>query len=326
MSSRISNCGFLICFALATASPGLAGPDEPSGSAITGSANGKVYHIEPKCSAARKISAESRVTFASVAEAESQGRRLCKVCERLRAKQNKPAEPAKEAEPSEPAKEQQPGDGGSPKPREPNPARSASPAKVRKVLPGGTLVLESGDKVRLMGITCPAEGQPMAGETVAAIEKRVRGHAVAVEYFKAEDGTRLRDLHGRALVLLGLDEKRPDLGAELILLGLAWVDRDGAFPNRPLYLGKESEAAASNIGIWRRLDGPAGQEAVVCGKFARQFHPTNCPHIEHMIDPLQITLNEARARRLVPCDRFRADSSGSSPSSAARPSSGEPRE
>jgi len=45
---------------------------------------------------------------------------------------------------------------------------------------------------------------------------------------------------------------------------------------------------------------------VVTGRGAIAYHEARCDHVKLLTEPREIELNEARARRLVPCEHFRA--------------------
>lgn len=259
---------------------------------IVGTATGKVYHTHPDCASLKKIAPENRVTFASVAMAEREGRRLCKTCEKLLARDSGAADKRKQP-PKEPTATQ-PGasdatDGGN------------STARVVKVLSGGTLVLDTGEKAMLQGVGIPLKQQEMARECQAAMSERALSQAVG---FISRDGAPARDVHGRLKVHIIFNPGEPELGAVLISEGLAWAEPEVVFTRIFPYDKAEAEAWEKGKGIWKRLEGPAGQREVLVGRFARNYHPVNCRHEPLLIEPTRITINEAKARRLVPCDRY----------------------
>jgi len=301
-------------------------PLSPGGAAsaqeVVASQSGKVYHSDPECPAAGKIAEENRVKFKSAEEAEAEGRRLCKMCEKrqVRRAEDEAADGDGNSEPDGKKGPAGNPESGQPVPRQPpklkkrrtSPAEGvvAAEVRVRRVLAGGTIVLDTGEKVRLMGVEAPLAGQPFAPESVSALEKLTRGRPVRMQLPSGGDQHPLRDVYGRLLVYLAAGDDGLDVGSELIRRGWAWGDRSAIFDRREEYAAMELEASASNRGVWKRLEGEAGRTEVVGGKYAWQFHPPDCPHVEHLIDPAKITLNEARAKRLTPCEHYRGGAAG----------------
>ncbi len=284
--------------------------------ACYGSKDSKVYHADAACPSGKKIILENRIAFKSAADAEEQGRRLCRTCERRiatgKARESKdaatpPPPPAKE----EPASKKKSGRGknaaSQPAQIKPSPAR-IDPARamtVKRVLTGGALLLDDGDKVRLLGVCCPEDRQPMAAEAVAYIEKLVKTRKCEKSWDGAASQPELRNENGQLLLYVAAGPNRIDLGGELIEQGLAWVDRDRACTKTEDYISREHLAWSEGRGIWRRLDGVAGQARVLTGQYARHYHPVDCPHEVHLNEPSEITVNEAKARRLAPCCFYR---------------------
>ncbi|QDV91780.1 hypothetical protein RAS2_28860 [Phycisphaerae bacterium RAS2] len=306
------------------------------GSACYGSKDSKVYHADAACPSGKKIIAENRIAFKSVADAEEQGRRLCRTCERRMAS-GKAREDKESAAPppppptDDPAKEKRSGRGknaasqpANSKPPVPriDPARAMT---VKRVLPGGAMLLDNGDKVRLLGVCCPEDRQPLAAEAVAHIEKLVKSRKCEQSWDGPASRPELRNENGQLLLFVAAGMNRVDLGGELIEQGLAWVDRDRACTKTDDYLTREHLAWSEGRGIWRRLDGVAGQARVLTGQYARHYHPTDCPHEVHLNEPSEITVNEAKARRLAPCCFYRAGPSVAAASREAEAAAKDPK-
>ena len=96
-----------------------------------------------------------------------------------------------------------------------------------------------------------------------------------------------------------------DLAGELIFQGYGWLDRDANFRRRAEYLRLEEIAWRTPRGIWRKLESPAGESKVVTGRHASEYHRPKCIHARHLSDVMDMSLNEAKSRRLVPCSEFR---------------------
>jgi len=309
---------------------------QAEGSACYGSKDSKVYHADAACPSGKKIIAENRIAFKSVADAEEQGRRLCRTCERRmasgKAREDKqPASPPPPPPTDDPAKEKRSGRGknaasqpANSKPPVPriDPARAMT---VKRVLPGGAMLLDNGDKVRLLGVCCPEDRQPLAAEAVAHIEKLVKSRKCEQSWDGPASRPELRNENGQLLLYVAAGMNRVDLGGELIEQGLAWVDRDRACTKADDYLTREHLAWSEGRGIWRRLDGVAGQARVLTGQYARHYHPTDCPHEVHLNEPSEITVNEAKARRLAPCCFYRAGPSVAAASREAEAAAKDPK-
>ncbi len=131
-------------------------------------------------------------------------------------------------------------------------------ARVVEVIDGDTVLLDSGDEVRLVGIQAPKlplgrpgfTPWPLADEAKAALAEMSLGRRVILSY-----GGRRVDRHGRRLAHLHLDDGRPDDGlwlqGELLRRGLARVYSFA--DNRALVaemLALERDARAARRGIW----------------------------------------------------------------------------
>ena len=91
-------------------------------------------------------------------------------------------------------------------------ARGVTRESVSRVVDGDTLVLASGEWVRLLGIAAPERRKPGGPEATEALRKLVAGEIVEVR----REG---RDRYGRTLARLRVGGL--DISAELLLLGLA---------------------------------------------------------------------------------------------------------
>ncbi|MBN2563797.1 MAG: thermonuclease family protein [Phycisphaerae bacterium] len=304
------------------------GSDPPAETgSVMGAKNSKVYHTHPEeCSHAKRISEENRVYFDSAEDAEKAGRRLCKRCATLDAargsegKDGDKVEPGRETKIKEKAGNGTDGtgqirlngkrSGGDERGKE-VPAREAIAAlpefaSVTNVLPGGTLELDIGEKVTLLGVVCPREGQSLAEEAAAFIEERTKGHLVRLERDVAPGPADRRDALGRLLVYVMAEPGGRDLGGELIFQGLGWLDREARSARRQEYARLEEQAWRAARGIWKPLKGAAGKRKVVTGRHAHHYHDPECPHVAHLTGRITLTINEAKARRLPPCRDYRA--------------------
>lgn len=129
--------------------------------------------------------------------------------------------------------------------------------RVVRVIDGDSLVLDTGQSVRLVGIEAPAFGrgeridQPHARESRRLLEDLVLGRKVRLYY-----GGLTRDRYDRALAHLVTDDAlgpRLWVNRELLVRGAA---RFRAYPDterglEPLQAA-EREAIAARTGLWRR--------------------------------------------------------------------------
>ncbi|HVP13388.1 MAG TPA: thermonuclease family protein [Phycisphaerae bacterium] len=308
MSFRRASRALILPCALACFAAGAAFVED-----IIGSKSGKVYHLYPtECATARKINPENMVRFSSAAQAEGAGRHLCKTCEKIRAKRLAEQAGGKSDPKSGHTGGARP---GRDKPTPTTQTAAADPvdtpvvpqfARVTAVLPGGTLDLDVGEKVRLLGVVCPSDGQPLAKEAVRFVEEQTRGRTVRLSLDSSAGPLGHRDALGRLAVYLAPQPDGRDLGGELIFQGYAWFDREARFDRQSEYARREEEAWRDQRGIWKPLEADAGKIEVVTGRFATSYHDPKCPHVSLLAGKISMTLNEAKSRRLPPCPLYKA--------------------
>ncbi|GAA1439392.1 hypothetical protein GCM10009641_47000 [Mycobacterium cookii] len=114
---------------------------------------------------------------------------------------------------------------------------------VTRVRNGSTLDLSTGDRVRLIGVSTPKDGDCGAAEAKKYLVSTVMNAPVLVENpTEVED----RDDHGRLLVYIGTPVIN-DVGYQLMRRGLAtppdsWFDRYASHPSRAVYAEASKEA------------------------------------------------------------------------------------
>ncbi len=151
-------------------------------------------------------------------------------------------------------------------------------ALVAEVVDGDTVILGTGQRVRLLGIDAPElerEGQPaqfLAHKAKRVLTDLAEGKRVRLEY------DRLRyDRYGRILAFLVLPDGT-NLSRELVRQGLAHVYT--VPPNmgfRVELLAAQREALAARRGIW--LKALNQDESYYIGnKRSLIFHRPTCPH------------------------------------------------
>ena len=122
-------------------------------------------------------------------------------------------------------------------------------AHVERVLDGDTLVLGTGQRVRLLGIDCPEKKQPHGIAAKDALARRVLGKAVTVEWRK-------RDRYGRIIGKILSAGKDVNLG--LVEEGACWwyekYARNQPRRDRSLYRMAERRAQERKAGLWSHQD------------------------------------------------------------------------
>ena len=141
--------------------------------------------------------------------------------------------------------------------------------KVKKVLDGDTIVLESGDKIRYLCIDSPEEGEPFHDEAKRVNDSVVLGKAVRVEFDR-----KAKDRYGRHLGYVWLDTLL--VNDYLLRRGLVSVYY---FKPNDRYLARfvssAKAARAKKLGIWSlphsELDYYDGN------KNSHRVHRPDCP-------------------------------------------------
>jgi endonuclease YncB( thermonuclease family) len=123
-------------------------------------------------------------------------------------------------------------------------AAQAFEARVSNVLDGDTVVLSTGDKVRVIGINAPETHEPLGDDATRALAVLVANRPLQVV-----TGPERRDRYGRTLAYL--DVAGQDAGLALVRQGLAAAV---AFPPNTSrldqYLTVEREARGARRGLW----------------------------------------------------------------------------
>lgn len=153
----------------------------------------------------------------------------------------------------------------------------ATQALVAEVRDGDTVVLDTGQKVRLLGIDTPElerEGQPadfLAHKAKQVLTNLAQGKRVRLEYDKVR-----YDRYGRVLSFLFLMDGT-DLSREMVRRGLARVYTIP--PNlrfREELLAAQREAIAARRGIWLKAL-KQDEPSYIGNKRSLIFHRPTCP-------------------------------------------------
>jgi micrococcal nuclease len=177
-------------------------------------------------------------------------------------------------------------------------------AQVTRVIDGGTLILEGGARVRLLGIDAPRmgkEGQPpefMALQAKTCLADMALGKKVRLEY----DQLRY-DPFGSLLAYLFLPGGT-FINGEIVRQGLARVYlHDPNFRYGEILLAAQKEAMAAARGLWQKQ--PQAQETDYVGNSqSRRVHRPDCPLAAGMARAHRVrftSLQEAYEQGYTPC-------------------------
>lgn len=132
------------------------------------------------------------------------------------------------------------------------PADSQALRLCTRVVDGDTLVLDGGERVRLIGVNSPESVDPRRpveyfGKEAAAFTRALaEGRKVRLEYDLEK-----RDQYGRTLAYVYLEDGRM-LNAEIIRQGYGQTYVRFPFKYRDEFLALERQARAEGRGLWAR--------------------------------------------------------------------------
>ncbi|MBT8764093.1 thermonuclease family protein [Desulfohalobiaceae bacterium Ax17] len=179
--------------------------------------------------------------------------------------------------------------------------------RVKRVLDGDTLILESGEKVRLQGIDAPeighggAPSQYFAREAKRELLRLVQGQTLII---KTEEIS--VDRYGRILAHVYLPTKE-SLNYLLVEKGLAFCffykgQNEHKFPH---LLAAQRRAMDARQGFWARiLTMDAARKAYLGNKRSKRFHRLSCDFGQRVSSKNKIlfsSLKEAFYAGFAPC-------------------------
>lgn len=174
-------------------------------------------------------------------------------------------------------------------------------AGVKRVIDGDTVVLESGQHLRYIGIDTPEHTDTLFSEAVELNRRLVEGKKVRLEY----DVTK-RDGHGRFLAYVFVDGQFVNL--ELVKAGLARVY---TFPPNVKYAGQflaaQKQAREKRFGIWG-IPVYFPEPYYVANTRSLKFHRPTCWQVQKLKKSSQIKFNtrdEALDKGYAPCRNCR---------------------
>lgn len=139
---------------------------------------------------------------------------------------------------------------------------------VKEVIDGDTIVLQSGEHVRYIGIDTPEKDQPFYQRAKELNQKLVEGKEIRIEF-----DVQRKDKYGRLLAYVYVGETF--VNAELVRNGLANLYT--VPPNvkhSDYFLKLQSEAKEKKLGIWSEAKKP--EKNYLARKGSKRFHRPSC--------------------------------------------------
>ncbi len=124
------------------------------------------------------------------------------------------------------------------------------PYIITCVIDGDTVVLNTGDRVRMKGIDAPELHHPVIPAQRFGEEARdfLKNLAEGKRCFLEYDDYDSKDMYGRALAYVYVDNT--DLNAEMLLRGFAYLYTFKPFRKKAAYTACEREAREKHRGVW----------------------------------------------------------------------------
>lgn len=140
--------------------------------------------------------------------------------------------------------------------------------KVKEVIDGDTIVLQSGEHVRYVGIDTPEREQPFYQEAKDLNQKLVEGKEIRIEF-----DVQKKDKYGRTLAYVYVGETF--VNAELIRNGLANLYTiPPNVKHTDYFLKLQSEAKEKKLGIWSEAKKP--EKNYLARQGSKRFHRPTC--------------------------------------------------
>lgn len=136
---------------------------------------------------------------------------------------------------------------------------------VVSVVDGDTVELESGDKVRLIGVDTPETVHPakpveeLGNEASEFTRSRLEGQRVRLEYDQSNATSAHRDKYNRLLAYLFVVDGNMDFNAEIIRHGYAHAYTTYPFNRSDEFLELQGEARTERRGLWAAPTAEASQ-------------------------------------------------------------------
>lgn len=151
-----------------------------------------------------------------------------------------------------------------------SPAAFADVRTVARVVDGDTLVLDHGEKLRLIGVDTPETKDPrrpvqyFGREATDFTKQMVEGRRIRVEFDQANAATGHRDRYGRTLGYVFRDEDGVFLNAEIIRQGFGHAYTRFPFEHAREFRELERDARSHHAGLWNAPE-PASSNDLYIG-------------------------------------------------------------
>lgn len=135
-------------------------------------------------------------------------------------------------------------------PKSPSPPSGLTGAIITNIIDGDTIDLDSGERVRLLGINTPESGEILFEESSKRLEALVMNKSVLLEIDKTNSGIYTRLL--RHIYVLGPDGSYINAGFLIVLEGLAntyFVEPDILY--KEIFHQAEEYAINNELGLWK---------------------------------------------------------------------------
>jgi len=138
----------------------------------------------------------------------------------------------------------------------PRPNNVGMEARVKRVVDGDTLLLENGERVRLIAVDTPESVHPkkpveyFGKEASAFTKKMLEGEKVLLVYDQNSAATKHRDRYGRLLAYVYRERDNLDFNAELVKQGYAQVYTRFPTERGKEFLKYQREARKNKRGLW----------------------------------------------------------------------------
>jgi len=140
--------------------------------------------------------------------------------------------------------------------------------KVKEVIDGDTIVLQSGEHVRYIGIDTPEKDQPFYQQAKELNQKLIGTKEIRIEF-----DVQKKDKYGRLLAYVYVEETF--VNAELVKNGLANLYT--VPPNvkhTEYFLKLQTEAREKKLGIWSEAKKP--EKNYLARRGSKRFHRPSC--------------------------------------------------
>jgi endonuclease YncB( thermonuclease family) len=168
---------------------------------------------------------------------------------------------------------------------------------VTRVVDGDTLVLDDGEKLRLIGVDTPETKDPrrpvqyFGREATNFTKQFVEGKKVRVEFDPANSATAHKDKYGRTLGYVFREDGK-FLNAEIISRGFGHAYTRYPFKHASEFRALEKQARERNVGLWN--DASTGAAPL---RMPRLFQRKSCRQRPSTSARAAAGINTARAAR-----------------------------